>query len=60
MAAEKKIMRRIVRTVSVSTFFVHYHLECGHVFTMQKEDLAPSSIECWVCEEESKKGLSPK
>jgi len=60
MAAESKIMQPVVRTVREGTFFVHYHLECGHVFTMQKEDLAPSSIECWVCEEESKKGLASK
>jgi hypothetical protein len=60
MAAERKIMRQVVRTVRVSTFFVHCYLACGHMVTMHKEDPAPSSIECWACEEESKKGLSPK
>ena len=59
MAAESKIMQPVVRTVREGTFFVHYHLECGHVFTMQR-NLAPSSIECWVFEEESKKGLASK
>ena len=38
MAAESKIMQPVVRTAREGTFFVHYHLECGHVFTMQKED----------------------
>jgi hypothetical protein len=63
MAAEPKIMRRVVRTVQESPL-VHFYLACGHVITVHQQDLKESSphplIECWACEEEIKKGLSPK
>lgn len=62
MAAERKIMQQVVRTVQESPL-VHCYLACGHMITLHQEipveKLAPS-IECWACEEESKKGLSPK
>jgi hypothetical protein len=67
MAAEQKNMQPIVRTVRVSSFFVHCYLACGHMVTMPQEYLkessptsSPASIECWACEEESKNGLSSK
>jgi hypothetical protein len=63
MAAEPKIMRRVVRVVRES-IWVHCYLSCEHVITVQQQNLKESSphplIECWACEEESKKGLSPK
>jgi len=62
MAAKQKIMRRVVRTVGLSPF-VHFYLACGHMITMREEDLeenSPSSIECWACEEENKKGIADK
>jgi hypothetical protein len=62
MAAEQKIMRRVVRTVRES-IWLHCYLACGHMITLHQEnptEKPPSSIECWACEEESKKGLSPK
>jgi hypothetical protein len=62
MAAERKIMRRVVRTVRESPF-VHFYLACGHMITLHEEnptEKPASSIECWACEEESKEGLSPK
>jgi hypothetical protein len=62
MAAEQKIMRRVVRTVRESPF-VHFYLACGHMITLHQEnpteEKPTSSIECWACEEESKQG-SPK
>jgi len=61
--SEQKIMQPVVRTVRKSTW-VHCYLACGHMITVHQEALnepsSPSSIECWACEEESKKGLSPK
>jgi hypothetical protein len=61
MAAEPKIMRQVVRTARESQF-IHFYLACGHMITLQENptEKAASSIECWACEEESKKGLSPK
>jgi len=62
MAAEQKIMRRVVRTVRES-IWLHCYLACGHMITLHQEnptEKPPSSIECWACEEESKNCLSPK
>jgi hypothetical protein len=60
-------MQPIVRTVRVSSFFVHCYLACGHMVTMPQEDLkessptsSPASVECWACEEEAKNSLPPK
>lgn len=59
VAAKRKIMQPVVRTVREGIFLAHCYLACGHMVTMHKEDLeesaAPSSIECWACEEETKK-----
>jgi hypothetical protein len=59
VAAKSKIMRLVVRTVRESVF-VHFYLVCGHMITMNKEDVketSPISIECWACEkEEANKG----
>ncbi len=61
---DKKIMQPIVRTVREGMFVAHCYLACGHVITIPTEDLEesapPSSIECWACEEESKKGSPAK
>ena len=62
MAAEPKFMQRVVRTVRESPF-VHFYLACGHMITLHQEnppERPPSSIECWACEEESKKGFQSK
>jgi len=62
MAAEPKIMRRVVRMVQESPL-VHFYLACGHMITLLQEnptEKLASSIECWACEEESKNGLPPK
>ncbi len=62
MAAEPKIMQRVVRTVRES-IWLHCYLACGHMLTLHEDNPAEksvSSIECWACEEESKKGLPPK
>jgi hypothetical protein len=59
VAAERKIMQSVVRMVEESGF-VHCYLTCGHVITMHKEDLkesSPSSIECWACEEETRRKI---
>ena len=61
LAAEQEFMQPVIRTVRESSF-VHCYLACGHMITMHKEDLdesSPSSIKCWACEEESKKGFPP-
>jgi hypothetical protein len=59
LAAERKIMRSVVRTERQSPFFVHYYLACGHMVTMRNEDLAksssPFSLDCWVCKAEAEK-----
>jgi hypothetical protein len=55
--AETRVMQPVLRMVQ-ERFFVHCYLACGHMVTMRKEQLAesfPFSIECWACEEESKK-----
>ena len=59
LAAERKIMQRIERTVR-EVSFVHRYLACGHMITtMATDDLKelPSSIECWACEETIKQGF---
>jgi hypothetical protein len=59
VAAGRKIMRSVVRTVQESSW-VHCYLSCGHMITMHKEDLkesSRSSIECWACEEETKRKI---
>ena len=57
-------MQPIVRTVREGMFVAHCYLACGHVITIPTEDLEesapPFSIECWECEEESKKGSPAK
>ena len=59
MAAERKLMRRVVRTVREGNL-LHCYLACGHMITLQENPTeAVSSIECWACEEE-RKGLPPK
>ena len=58
-AAEPKIKPSVIHIVREGSF-VHCHLACGHMITMHPEDLKespPSAIECWACEEESKKGF---
>ena len=58
-AAEPKIKPSVIHIVREGSF-VHCHLACGHMITMHPEDLKESStsaIECWACEEESKKGF---
>ena len=61
---DKKIMQPIVRTVREGMFVAHCYLACGHLITIPTEDLEesapPSSIECWACEEEIKKGSPAK
>ena len=60
MAGEQKIMRRVVRTVEEG-MLLHFYLSCGHIITMHKADIKKSpapTIECWACEEESKKTKS--
>jgi len=67
MAAEEKIMRRVVRTVRDGTL-VHCYLECGHLITVHSEEYressSPALIDCWACKEESKeaikKGFPPR
>ena len=63
MTAEQEIMRRVVRMFRESPF-VHFYLACRHMITLHQENPAEekpdSSIECWACEEESRKGLPPK
>ncbi|HZL70773.1 MAG TPA: hypothetical protein VFC29_25960 [Candidatus Limnocylindrales bacterium] len=57
MAAEQKIMQPVVRIVREGTFFVHCYLACGHMVTVQNEDVSespPSSMECWACEASKK------
>jgi hypothetical protein len=58
MAAEEKIVRRLVRTVREGTL-VHCYLECGHLITMHSQDLknSPSLIECWACEAARKEAI---
>jgi hypothetical protein len=56
LAAEQKIMQRIVSTVRDGVF-VHCYLACGHMITVAEDDLKellPRSIECWACEETKK------
>jgi len=62
VAAEQEIMQPVVRTVREGAL-VHFYFACGHLITMHKEDLeesSPSSIQCWGCEEASKKGFPSK
>jgi hypothetical protein len=59
VAAERKIMQSVVRTVQES-IWVHCYLSCGHMITVHKQDLkesSPHSIECWACEEETKRKI---
>lgn len=57
MAAEPRFMQRIRRTVHQYPL-VHCYLACGHLITVNSEDInkspSPSSMECWACKEESK------
>jgi hypothetical protein len=58
MAAKPRFMQRIMRTVHEYPL-VHCYLKCGHMITVHPEDInkspSLSSMECWACEEESKK-----
>jgi len=59
LAAEQEIMQPVIRTVR-ETSFVHCYLACGHLITMHPRDLkesSSSSMQCWACEEESKRGF---
>jgi len=41
-----------VRTVKEGTF-IHFYLACGHLITVQKDDLTgdlPTKMECWACD----------
>lgn len=47
-----KIVRSVVRTVKEGTF-IHFYLACGHLISVQKDDLKgdlPTKMECWACD----------
>lgn len=51
---EQKFVRRVV-SVTTDGVLVHFHLECGHLVSERKIDVAkptPTQIDCWACREE--------
>ena len=47
-----KIVRAVVRTMSEGTL-IHFYLACGHLITVQKDDLKgdlPANMACWACD----------
>lgn len=54
VALNPKIVQAVVRVVTEEPL-IHFYLACGHLITVQKDDLKvdlPTKMVCWACEEE--------